>query len=296
MGLEEFRRYWDEWHSVWKETMLDGNITEDTKINGWPLPKVKDKDKKNTYWNFPEPYWGGHSKELFGLFLSINPGKPQLHHLISKAAIDQNIYFPDNGVYSSIIRNISKEEKNKTIKWMKKRIVWLQQIVEEKKSEINLETVLLTDLVPWHTENKRMITTYLKEPEVRENLIKNVLVHIIEISKTVIGPMNNKIIVRGTSLLDLENDQGLFSTILTESQLKIDNHELFVVLDEKEQTFSKFMSLLTTFSISETTFYIFSGGSSMNLPDPGYMVYPVKKNNKKFNYSESISLRDFIRG
>lgn len=118
--LKDFREYWDEWHSEWKNE-------NSTNILGWKVPdcqisfaatQVK-KDKSNgevdkngkpkqefvmynkeVYKAIPEPYFihkdildESKKVKLSSVFININPGPPKFYHLHPKHKDNSTIFF-----------------------------------------------------------------------------------------------------------------------------------------------------------------------------------------------------------
>lgn len=295
MDLKEFRDYWDKWHKKWEKVVIAGYNKSESKIIGWPVPDFNvnvERVPTKIYKLFPEPYWGGYNNHLLGIFLSINPGRPQSYHDIDKK---DNNYFLINSNYRTITQKIaSNDNKNKTITWMKIRVRWLNKLLD--RDDIDIDDVLLTDLVPWHTEKKSMIENYIGNNErVKKLIINKVLLPVIEISKSINGQMKNKIIVRGSNLLDILNDLKKVKNKDGKATIKYQNSSTYLLL-RQEKGFKRFVSLLTTVKINSVTFFIFSGGYNMNLPDLESKVYPIKFDNNEYNKFKAVKLRDFIIG
>lgn len=294
--LEEFRKYWDEWHTEWLLKVRQGS--SNGTISGWPLPE---NITINGYeiWNyFPEPYWGGSNNDLKGIFLSINPGKISEYQRIGyqgrKLRADYKLYFHNKYSYFEKIFEISKNKKNYTIKWMYKRINWLNKIFKSSHESFDIDNVLLVDLIPWHTANKKQAEAYFKNPIVKTQIIRHILLPIMEISKRIKGPLKCKILIRGTNIFDVLND--LFLTFANNDKdiLKFQVSKDFVVL-RKEREFYKFQSLLTAVSIDDVTLFIFSGGYSMNMPDINSIVCSVNTKSQNSDNLKPCVLKKFIK-
>lgn len=293
--LEKFKKYWDRWHKEWKERVMTTPLDDITPIGEWPFPK-KQKRNDNKIWNyFPEPYWGGHRNNLSAVFLSINPGRTSFYQNIKFEGKDKKIYnqYYQQLNYRQITKIISKDESNYTINWMNDRIEWLKDVLRHRNIKLNLDNVLLADLVPWHTTKKSSINWYFKLPGVNESIINKVLLPVIEISKTIKGPLKGKVIVRGSNILDLFNEENSLIKNFDYPGFDYQGHSTFVILNE-DNDFKKFRSLLTVIKINDVSFFVFSGGPSMDLPKIDSIVRPI--NNKTFISKEKrrISLKEFL--
>lgn len=292
MLLNEFKDYWDEWHKEWSKKVLNRSLNDNSRIKGWPVPSFNVKvnnDNVKICNLFPEPYWGADEDQLRGIFLSINPGKPQDYHNIVK---NDGQYFREGISYRNTIQNIALNNKtNSTVKWMMTRLKWLRKLTDCE--DINLANTLMTDLVPWHTEKKSEIQKYLEDVSVQQKIIDNVLIPIIEMSQTLNNSLKGKIIVRGSSLLNILNDLVNIKPSDGRDLLTYDKSFTYTVLRE-EKGFLRFASLLTIVSIANAVFFIFSGGPNMNLPDLDCKVYPVDPNNIISGDMKYSTLKEFI--
>ena len=295
--LDKIKSYWDEWITQWYIEFININVDKidhSKKIKDkWTVPTshlgnvTNDSSGRKVYYPaykyFPEPYWGniiGPSK-LECVFLNINPGGGGENQLygVEEIDIESEIQcikekFTNNKdfKYSNIVEEFSREMKYETTKWMlNKRIKWLNDIDGQKR--ISLENNLFFDLVPWHTPSKQDIQDYCISHS--KQIFDQVLSPISSLGEHIEGRFKNKIIVRGSTILDLFNTKE-FSEFIDRESI-----QQFVVVDKNIPLF-KLSSLMTMFKLKDlpSTFYVFSGGASMMLPNPDYFVYDIKKSNE----------------
>lgn len=149
--------------------------------------------------------------------------------------------------------------------------------------------ILCADLIPWHSSKASDIQDYVRDN--MKPIVDNVLFKLVKIASSIDNEkMKNKIIVRGVTFRNVVNS-------ILEEKMKISDIQHYIVFKEKE-VLDEFNSLLTVFTsnieiqkeIIETRWYLFTGGSSMELPGLGNKY--VIAGNK--NLDERKRLRDFI--
>ena len=134
------------------------------------------------------------------------------------------------------------------------------------KISIFLMSLILT-LIPWHSSNKSQVDEYIKN---NANIIfKNVISYIIRLSNTdQVKYLKRKIICRGTPIITLFNN-------VKESF----DHQSYVIVNHNNNV-EVFNSFLTVIDIQETSFFVFTGGSSMELPKLTYNVRAISDDHK----------------
>ncbi|MGN6542517.1 MAG: hypothetical protein ACTHKY_17045 [Ginsengibacter sp.] len=282
MNKKEFKEYWDKWHRQWFEN-IETNL--DKEIYGWKIPEEKKGKKEIPICKYlPEPYWGNINNEnLKAVFLNTNPGAENEIQNFSMAGEVKKKYLQDGKSYSCTVAKLCQADEYITTKWMNRyRVKWLQDLLGKKES-INIDHALNIDLIPWHSESKVFAGDYIKKNKLEDLVKETVIEPIEEIAKTISGGLKNIVIVRGTVLIDILNNNEKMRSWM-------EAHSEFVVMDEKENgLLPKMNSLLTVIETKKNTeFLVFSGGSNMSLPNANYMVRPVGTN------GEVKSLRDFI--
>ena len=286
--ITQIKTYWDEWISEWfKRCVLDKPKSVDQNIKGWNIPISTLGNKENAFKYLPEPYWGNiDTPHLKGVFLNINPGggndfqiyAPEDVSNTAEGDIDslkEKFAKEETYKFSKLVRELSENNAYVTTKWMlNKRVKWLNDMDGLKKGQNGYRTkiadYLFFDLVPWHTPQKQDISDYCLTHA--EQIYKHVLLPISFLAETVEGNLKNKIIVRGSTILDLFNKDE-FKEFLDEKSVSN-----WLVLNNNKPL-QKLSSLLTIFKLkeSETFFYVFSGGASMQLPNPDYMTLALGK-------------------
>jgi len=283
--IKQIKEYWDSWITDWFTRCVLAKPNSGDKIKNWNIPISTLGNKENAYKYFPEPYWGNiDTPNLKGVFLNINPG----------GGNDLQIYDPDDlnntnesGIdklkgefandetykYSKLVRELSENIGYITTKWMfNKRVKWLNDMDGLKKGaegyRTNIADYLFFDLVPWHTPQKTDISDFCLTHA--KQIYEHVLKPISRLAETVEGNFKDKIIVRGSTILDLFNKEK-FKTYIDEKSIS-----KWIILDSSKPL-EKFSSLLTIFKLqdSKSEFYVFSGGASMFLPNPEYSTLAV---------------------
>lgn len=299
--LESIQKYWDEWINDWYLNFIKENKGNSKILEKWDVPTehlgnfVKDSSGNNTpypaYKFLPEPYWGDITTDRIEcIFLNINPGGGGENQLYGEEDIfieseiqtmKEKFQNKVDYKYSDLIKDFSSDLKYDTTKWMlNKRITWLNNIDQGKNKRKSIENNLFFDLVPWHTPSKHDIQLYCTKHY--NAILEHVLKPISHLGEDIKGIFEKKIIVRGSTILELFN-QDDFSKI-------VEDIKQYVIVDNNRPLF-KFSSLLTTFKLEDlpSTFYVFSGGASMILPNPDYLVYNIGDVTTK-----CISLREFL--
>lgn len=287
----KIKKYWNDWITDWYTQCVINKPTIDKKIKDeWTIPTNTLGNKENAYKYFPEPYWGNIDSEVVnGIFLNINPGGGNENQVYDTENISNPTDIDGSSAiynlkeefstkkdfrYSDLVSKLSEQNSYETTKWMlNKRVKWLNDLDGLNKGEENfrskIENYLFFDLVPWHTPSKQDITDYCINHV--EQIFKHVLTPIAELAQNVNNSaLKEKIIVRGSIILDLLNKDAF------KQYIKTDSIKTYVVLDNNEPL-NKFSSFLTCFQLksSKSTFYVFSGGSSMMLPNPFYKIIGV---------------------
>ena len=309
--LHEIKAYWDVWHREWLKMCIltESQIDQKKKIEGWKIPLGNLGNKENSCKYFPEPYWGNINalanmqSNLHGVFLNINPGqggdeqlfkenfksKDEVNEVISEL-LNKKLEYINNErfFYSQIVSALSENTNYNTTKWMiEKRISWVKKIQEDNK--IDLGNYLFFDLVPWHTPSKSDILDYTLENA--EIIMERVLKQVSKLASEIqIGPLKNKVIVRGSLIIDVINNADML-------QKEIENIKNYVVIDNTKHL-NKISSLITTFNLRNhvAKFFVFSGGASMLLPNPEYMVFGIDPTNPENQSSANYcSLKDWIK-
>ena len=296
--IEQIKMYWDNWITEWFKSCVLNKPNSGDQIQEWNIPISSLGNKENAYKYFPEPYWGNiDTLNLKGVFLNINPGggndlqiydpddlsntnENNIHELKDKFA-SQETY-----KYSEFVRQLSENNEYVTTKWMfNKRVKWLNDMDGLKKGQEGFSTkiadYLFFDLVPWHTPQKTDISDYCLNHA--KKIYEHVLQPISSLAETVEGDLKNKIIVRGSTILDLFNKDEFKNYIDEKSISK------WIILDTNKPL-EKFSSLLTIFKLnnSNSQFYVFSGGASMFLPNPDYLALGVDR-------IESMYVKEIIK-
>jgi hypothetical protein len=296
--IEQIKMYWDTWITEWFKSCVVNKPNSGDQIQEWNIPISSLGNKENAYKYFPEPYWGNIDTPcLKGVFLNINPG----------GGNDLQIYDPDDlrntnesyidnlkgefasdetYKYSKLVGALSENIAYITTKWMfNKRVKWLNDMDGLKKGaegfRTNIADYLFFDLVPWHTPQKTDISDYCLTHA--EQIYEHVLQPISRLAETVQGKYKDKIIVRGSTILDLFNKEEFKAYIDEQSISK------WIILDSNKPL-EKFSSLLTIFKLINSTseFYVFSGGASMFLPNPEYSTLAIGR-------IESTTVKDIIQ-
>ena len=320
--IDKFFKNWDDWHANWFNQL---NSIEIPKINDWKLPC--DKKGNHQFGNqdnfiykyFPEPFLHkGDKSKIKYLFLNINPGGGGDIQDFDKRLESELFKSYNNKLYSETIKEFLITDKvngkpNKTAAWYNKRQNWAESIYG--KDYVHDGSVLCTDLIPWHTKKESDAIDYITE---NQNVIfKSVIEPLMEIALEIENP---KIIVRGVAFFNLINawlksiNDRLnrvieHDTIINSEVKKIKSKEIlekfidkrtkekknikqYIVIDAEEKFFDKFNSYLAEYNFSHknkvVTFYVFSGGANMDLPNADYIVKSI------FLDSESLTLKDFL--
>jgi len=278
---DKIRLFWDDWISEWYLHCIQGGLKSGISHIGkhWKIPVTTLGNVEHAYKYLPEPYWGDITTgELKGIFLNINPGeggKNQLFHANEPdlkndtQELKRKFKWDGNYKYSDVVRDYSKQNQYGTTQWLiNKRIKWLNDIDGGHRD--SLENYLFFDLVPWHTPSKKGITEYCVSHA--QQIIDDVLKPVSELAQFVNGALNGKIIIRGGVIHDLLNKKEFVRVVDKRSIRR------FVILDH-HYPFQKMSSLLVTFKLKsyDSSFYVFSGGASMILPNPEYDVYEIGK-------------------
>jgi hypothetical protein len=285
--IEKIKKYWNEWITEWFKSCVLAKPNSSDQIQGWNIPISSLGNNENAYRYFPEPYWGNiDTPNLKGIFLNINPGggndfqiyAPNNLSSTNESDIDDlKVKFASEETYkySELVRELSENNAYVTTKWMlNKRVKWLNDIDRVKKGKDGFRTkiadYLFFDLVPWHTPQKSGISDYCLTHA--DLIYEHVLKPISSLAETVEGDLKDKIIVRGSTILDLFNKNEFKGYIDEQSISK------WIILDSNKPL-EKFSSLLTIFKLngSNSKFYVFSGGASMFLPNPEYTTLAVGK-------------------
>jgi hypothetical protein len=318
----KIKTYWDAWITEWYkkcvlEEQLDreleeklGNVDNQWKIPQGSLGNVTtdiygQKHYEPAYKYLPEPYWGNINavNPLQCIFLNINPGAGGGSQLFGSDVEIQEMsefirdnrkkFEQPNFEYSKLTEEYWNQPHHKTTEWMmNKRVKWLVNMDNaegDNDQKINKwRNSLFFDLVPWHTPSKVDITQYCRENA--EAIINHVLKPISRLGAEVNGRFENKIIVRGSTILEILNIDK-FKDVINVASIKN-----YVILDGVgEKPLRKLSSLLTEFKLMHcpSTFYVFSGGASMMLPNPEYKVYSVGCYTNSFK--EGVTLKDFFQ-
>jgi hypothetical protein len=283
-SIEQIKKYWDEWITEWFKSCVLSKPNSGDQIGEWTIPMSTLGNKENAYKYFPEPYWGNiNTPNLNGIFLNINPGGGNDLQIydpndINTAesdidALKERFSREETFKYSAFVKELSENNEYVTTKWMlNKRVKWLNDMEGLKKGsdgfKAKITDYLFFDLVPWHTPQKTDISDYCLTHA--EQIYRHVLQPISSLAETVKGNLKNKIIVRGSTILDLFNKNEFKDYIDEQSISK------WIILDSNKPL-EKFSSLLTIFKLkdSNSKFYVFSGGASMFLPNPEYRTLEV---------------------
>lgn len=296
--IEKIKKYWDSWITDWFNKCILAEPNSGDTIQGWNIPMSTLGNKENAYKYFPEPYWGNiDTPNLKGVFLNINPGggndlqiydRDDLNNT-NESDIDKlkgEFASDETYKYSKLVGKLSENSAYITTKWMfNKRVKWLNNMDGLKKSaegfRTNIADYLFFDLVPWHTPQKTDISDYCLTHAAQ--IYEHVLQPISRLAETVEGNLKDKIIVRGSTILDLFNEEKFKAYIDEQSISK------WIILDSNKPL-EKFSSLLTIFKLknSNSEFYVFSGGASMFLPNPEYSTLAIGR-------IESTTVKDIIQ-
>jgi len=274
--------FWNAWHKEWYDNLIINNkISFPKKINGWEVPEIKGGNANPMWHYFPEPYWGTlDMDEIRGLFLNINPGEGDKNQDFknNSESLVKATYENASHDYCHTVSMLSNIRNNPTTNWMyKNRINWLQKLY--KNNKIDISGYVFFDLVPWHSKSKSDIMKYALKNS--DSIIEDVIKPISILAKEVVTPeLRNKIIVRGSTFLDILNCNQDFHSHIT-------SIEECVVLDRTLKC-SKLSSLLSIIKMYDTDFYVFSGGASMHLPNLDYDVIPIGRD------SAPIDLRSLL--
>lgn len=282
--IEKYVKYWDEWHNEWFNGFKSNCPI---KIKEWKVPYEKGGNDCPICQYFPEPFWGIISQQTKAIFLNINPaggGKEQdikgIGNITSQL---YDAFVLSKEKYSDTIKLLSNSDNRYylTTKWMQeKRVNWLNTIFGN--TSLTVSDIFCADLIPWHTRTKSDIQNYIQDLENIKQIIEQVINPLTKIAQSIEGVMKGKVIVRSSMLLDILNSEN-------GKKIKPNSFGEFVVIDKGNKCFSKFNSYLTVLEIEKTKFYIFSGGSSMALPNSTYFVMPI--NNKS---NKVLTLKEFL--
>jgi hypothetical protein len=282
--IEKYIKYWDDWHSEWFKEIKSNNPA---KIKEWKVPYEKGGNANPICQYFPEPYWGIISQQTKAIFLNINPaggGEEQdIKEIGNVTSQLYDAYILSKEKYSDTIKLLSNNDNRYylTTKWMQeKRVNWLNTIFGN--TSLTVSDIFCADLIPWHTRSKSDIQNYIQDIENIKQIIEQVINPLANIAQSIDGVMKGKVIVRSGMLLDILNSES-------GKEIKTTNIEEFVVIDKGSKCFSKFNSYLTVLEIEKVKFYVFSGGSSMALPNSTYLVKPI--NNKS---NKDLTLKEFL--
>ncbi|MEI7597350.1 MAG: hypothetical protein WCK02_16495 [Bacteroidota bacterium] len=283
-AIENYVEYWDDWHSEWF-TKIKSNNPKD--IKGWNVPYEKGGNENQICKYFPEPFWGCITNDTKAVFLNINPGGGGIEQDITEIGnVTSQLYDTftlSKEKYSETIKVLSDKENRyyPTTKWMQeKRVNWLNKILGN--SSLIVSDIFCADLIPWHTKTKSDIQNYIQDNKNIKQIIEQVINPLANIAQSIDGVMKGKVIVRSGMLLDILNSES-------GKEIKSNNVEEFVVIDKVKKSFSKFNSYLTVLEIEGTKFFVFSGGSSMALPNSTYFVLPINNKNDKV-----LTLKEFL--
>lgn len=166
-ALQEFYEYWDGWHSKWQK------LSHEQAVKHW-------KPIENSFYYFPEPYWGKPLNDVKCIFININPGGEDEYQKLSWRDRDGNnsqlvSTYLKYKKYSSCVRYLSFNKSYITTNYFyNKRVKWFKEILEIENS-LDVNSFLFVDLIPWHTKNvNKEVTTNIDQnkKEVIENLMR----------------------------------------------------------------------------------------------------------------------------
>lgn len=324
---DKFFKNWDDWHAKWLSN-LEGNKTDI--IDGWEIPSDNNGEFQYgnqdnfIYKYFPEPFLHkGEISKIKYVFLNINPGGGgDIQDFDKRRESKLFEFYNNNKLYSKTIKEFLSTEKvngkpNKTAAWYNKRQKWAEAIYG--KENVQEGSVLCADLIPWHSKKESDVIEYITKN--KSIIFKKVIEPLIDIA---LETNNTKIIVRGVAFFNLINAwlksindrlnkvieelkksnqydlnkierwERKLSEFNSDQDKEKENIQQYIVMDTEEKFFDKFNSYLAAYDYThnnkKVTFYVFSGGSNMDLPNANYIVKSIHL--KK----ESLSLKQFLEG
>jgi hypothetical protein len=157
--------------------------------------------------------------------------------------------------------NLNNLKKIKSVLNLSEEDVKLLQLYKE-----NVPNILCADLIPWHSNKASDIHDYIEKHN-KQILIK-VLVPLTKIANNIESKkLKNKIFVRGVTFRNILNN------LLKKERGHVTDIKHYVVFKESD-VIDEFNSLITVFTSNigniKTTWYIFTAGQSMFLPDLNY--------------------------